>query len=161
MRFSSLAPTLSLAFALLVPLTACGDKSAVSLTVTMQDPSVTAQQGALGSTLGGGFELEFNLGPEASGTTTVTLGDFALQTAAGTMLVDSLKVDPGSTAFPLTIDKGSIKDVSFTFSMSALLTQAQHDAICAGKVVIVGSVMDSLSGHTDSTESAAVTPDCS
>ncbi|HEY4104436.1 MAG TPA: hypothetical protein VGM44_11115 [Polyangiaceae bacterium] len=165
MRFSSLAPALSLALALFAPLTACGDKSAVSLTVTMQQASVTAQQSSLGasfgSTLGGGFELEFNLGPEASGSTTVTLGSFALQSASGASLIDHLNVDAGATAFPLTIDQGSIKDVSFTISMTALLTQSQHDAICAGEVVVVGSVMDSLSGQTDSTRSAALTPDCS
>ena len=139
----------------------CGDKSAVSLSVSVANASVSADTGTLGSTLGGGFQLDFELGPEASGATTVTLGDFSLQSASGTAIVDPLQVDAGSTSFPLKIDKGGSQNVSFTITSKALLTQAQHDAICGGQVVIVGSGMDSLKGGTDSLRSVAITPTCS
>ena len=63
----------SLAWVLPLCLVSCGDKSAVSLTVTLDQATVTAQSGTLGATLGGGFELKFELGPEASGSATVSL----------------------------------------------------------------------------------------
>jgi len=64
----------SLAWVLPLCLVSCGDKSAVSLTITLDQAMVTAMNGTFdGATLGGGFELKFELGPEASGPTTVTL----------------------------------------------------------------------------------------
>jgi hypothetical protein len=151
----------SFAWALPLCLVSCGDKSAVSLTVDIEQAAVTAQSGLLGSTLGGGFQLEFALGPEASGPTTVTLGSFALQTASGSPLVDPVLVDSGATSFPLVVSKGAEQTVTFTLSSTAQLTQADHDALCAGQVVIVGSVMDSLKGGTDPVRSALITPTCS
>jgi len=103
---------------------------------------VSAQDGALGATVGGGFELKFELGPEASGSTTVTLGSFAVQSLAGASLVDSLKLDPGSTSFPLVVNKGSSKTVTFTLTSSKVLNMDERAALCAGQVKIVGSVVD-------------------
>lgn len=145
----------------LCALNGCGDKSAVSLSVSIANASVSAQNGTLGTTLAGGFELDLELGPEASGSSTVSLGSFALQSASGTAIVDPLQVDAGSTTFPLVIDQGGSNKVSFMVSSKALLTQDEHDAICAGQVVIVGSVMDSLKGGTDSVKSVPITPTCS
>lgn len=153
MRFWPLASLLSLC------LIACGDKGAVSLNVSVEQPTVSVQNGALGATLGGGFQLEFALGSEASGSTTVTLGSFALQTAGGVALVDPLQVDAGGTSFPLVIGKGDTQTVTFTLSSKAVITNSA--AICAGQVRIVGSVMDSLKGGTDPVQSAVITPTCS
>jgi hypothetical protein len=151
----------SVAWALPVCLLSCGDKSAVSLTVILEQATVTAQNGDLGATLGGGFALQFELGPEASGPTTVTLGNFALQTSGGAPIVDPLKVDAGSTTFPLVVNKGSSQTVTFSVSSTQLLTQSERDALCAGQVQIVGSVMDSLKGGTDPLASGPITPSCS
>jgi hypothetical protein len=151
----------SLAWALPLYLVCCGDKGAVSLSVDIQQATVTVQSGALGATLGGGFELELALGPEASGPTTVTLGSFALQTASGSPLIDPVMVDAGATTFPLVVNKGGDQTVTFTLSSTKQLTSADHDALCAGPVVIVGSVMDSLKGGTDPVRSAPITPTCS
>lgn len=153
MRFWPLASLLSLC------LLACGDKGAVSLLVSLEEPTVSVQSGPLGATLGGGFQLQFALGPEASGSTTVTLGSFALQTASGASLVDPLEVDASGTSFPLVVGKGDTQTVTFTLSSKAALMNGA--AICAGQVQIVGSVMDSLKGGTDPLQSAFITPTCS
>jgi hypothetical protein len=154
MRFWSLALVLPLC------LVACGDKSAVSLSVIFDQVTVTAQNGLLGASLGGGFTLHFVLGPEASGSTTVTLGNFTLQTAAGAAVVGPLALSSGGATFPLVVDKGSTQTVTFTL-MPTTLTLAEHDALCAGQVQIVGSVMDTLKGGTDPVESADISPTCS
>jgi hypothetical protein len=151
MRFSSFALALPLC------LVSCGDKSAVSLTAQVDQANVTVTTAPLGSTTTGGFELKLELGSEASGPTTVTLGNFTLQTAAGSPLIDPLPVDPGSTTFPVVVNKGSSQTIMFTFSSS----KGDHGAICAGQVMIVGSVMDSLKGGTDPLSSVPFTPSCS
>ena len=161
MRFWSLPWFLPLFWVSLASLAACGDKSAVSLTVTLQEPAVSATNHTLGTELGGGFVLEFDLGPEASGPTTVTPGNFALQTASGSVLVDPLPADPSGSSFPLVVAKGSTQKMTFVISSDELLDPATRDALCAGPVVIVGSVMDSLSGGTDSVRSNPITPSCS
>ena len=150
MRFSSLALALPLC------LVSCGDKSAVSLSAQVNQANVTVTSTALVTTTSGGFELLLELGPEASGPTTVTLGNFALQTAAGSPLIDPLPVDPGSTTFPLVVNKGGSQTAMFSFTSS----KGDHDAICAGQVIIVGSVMDSLKGGTDPLSSPPFTPSC-
>lgn len=155
MRFSFVALALPLC------LLSCGDKSAISLTVTVEQASVSAQDGPLGTTLGGGFELKFELGPEASGPATVSLGSFALQTSAGAALVDPVKVEASGASFPLVVSKGSSQSVTFTLSSSKVLMPAERDALCAGQVRLVGSVMDSLKGGTDSLTSNPITPSCS
>jgi hypothetical protein len=152
----------SLAWALPLCLLSCGDKSAVSLSVAMDQAMVSATQGNLGTDLGGSFELRFDLGPEASGPATVTLGNFALQTADGTALVDPLMVNAApSASFPLVVDKGATHYVTFTLSSTKQLTPAQRDALCAGPVRIVGAIMDSLKGGTDPLTSISITPTCS
>jgi hypothetical protein len=151
MRFSLLVLGLPLC------LVSCGDKSAVSLTAQVDQAAVMVQAAPLGTTVTGSFELKLELGPEASGPTTVTLGNFALQTASGGPLVDSLPVDSGSTTFPLVVNKGSTETTTFSFNVA----KGDHDAICAGQVIIVGSVMDSLKGGTDPLQSAPFTPSCS
>jgi hypothetical protein len=127
----------------------------------MDQAAVTAKKGALGTNLGGTFELEFELGPEASGPATVSLGDFALQTAAGSPIVDPLPADASGTSFPLVVAKGGTQTVTFALSSKEQLTDDQYTAICAGPVIIVGSVTDSLKGGIDPVRSSPITPTCS
>ena len=136
-------------------LAACGDKSAVSLSAFVSDAVVSVSDTAFGSGLAGSFRVQLSLGPEASGSTQVSLGNFSLQTESGAPLVDVLELE-SDTAFPLQIDKGGSKDVNFTFKQDS----ADRESVCAGKVRIVGSVMDSLKGGTDQVDSVAITPDC-
>jgi len=151
----------SLAWVLPLCLVSCGDKSAVSLTVTLDQANVTAQDGTFGATLGGGFELKFELGPEASGPATVSLGSFAVQNTAGMPLVGQVKLDASGTTFPLVVDKGGSQTVTFTMSSTKVLSATDRAALCAGQVQIVGTVMDSLKGGTDSLSSNPITPTCS
>jgi len=136
-------------------LAACGDKSAVSLSAFVSDAVVSVPDTAFGSALAGSFRVQLSLGPEASGSTQVSLGNFSLQTESGAPIVDVLTLE-SDVAFPLQVDKGGSKDVNFTFKKDSI----DRDAVCAGKVRIVGSVMDTLKGGTDQVGSTAITPDC-
>ncbi len=137
-------------------LAACGDKSAVSLSAQIPDASVSVADTAFGdATLSGSFSLLLALGPEASGPTNVTLGNFSLQDANGAALVDVLSLT-SNPEFPVDVDKGGSKTVAFTFSKDSV----DRAALCAGQVRIVGSLMDSLKGGTDPVSSGLLTPDC-
>jgi len=146
--------------ALLPLISGCGDKSAVTLTASITDAMVTVQDGALGASTSGDFTLVLSLGPEAPRAATVTLGNFALQSEQGTALIDPLPTDSGSASFPLDVNKGQNISLPFTLNVMKLLTPDQKQALCAGKVRIVGTVMDTLSGGTDSAQSVAVSPSC-
>ncbi len=137
-------------------LAACGDKSAVSLSAYVSDASLKVTDTPFGdAALSGSFSVVLNLGPEASGPTHVTLGNFSLQGADGAALVDVLSLT-SNPEFPVDVDKGGSKTVSFTFSKDSV----DGAALCAGQVVIVGSLMDSLKGGSDPVISAPITPDC-
>jgi hypothetical protein len=143
MRFLS-----ALLWSVLLP--ACGSKGSVSLLVEIDQPMVHVDDGISGS-----FQLSLALGSEASGSTRVTLGNFSLQTEAGAPLIDVLNLS-STPEFPVDVAKGDTQIVSFTFDRGSV----DHDAVCAGKVRIVGSVMDTLKGGTDPVSSALFTPDC-
>jgi hypothetical protein len=136
-------------------LVACGDKSAVSLSADVTSASVKVEDTAFGAALSGSFALSLALGPEASGPTHVTLGNFSLQTAGGAALIDVLNLQSTPT-FPVDVAKGGSQTVSFTFDQDSV----DRAALCAGQVRIVGSVMDSLKGGTDPISSFLITPDC-
>jgi len=138
-----------------VVLAACGSKGSVSLFVGIEQPTVSVVDGAAGSSLSGSFELSLALGPEASGPTHVTLGNFSLQTEAGASLIDVLNLS-STPEFPIDVPKGSTQTANFTFDKDSV----DRDALCAGKVRIVGTVMDSLKGGTDPVSSELLTPDC-
>jgi len=146
---------LSALWALPALLVACGDAGDVSLTVETLAPTVTVTDGAFGASASGRFTLKLTLGSESSGSTQVTPDSFALQTESGAALVDPLDASPGAT-IPIKVDKGQTVNVSFTFEG----VQVDRDAVCAGSVRIVGSLMDSLKGASDPFRSALITPDC-
>jgi hypothetical protein len=89
------------------------------------------------------------------------LGSFAIQTAAGMPLVDQVTLDAGGATFPLVVNKGASQTVMFMMSSTKVLSASDRDALCAGQVKIVGTVMDSLMGGTDSLSSNPITPTCS
>jgi len=137
-------------------LAACGDKSAVSLSAQITQGTVQVADTAFGdAALSGSFSLLLALGPEASGSTTVTLGNFSLQDANGAALVDVLSLD-STPPFPINVDKGGSQTVTLTFAKDSV----DRAALCAGQVRIVGSLMDTLKGGTDPVSSAPLTPDC-
>jgi len=134
---------------------ACGgDKSDISLSVLMTDESVKVSDGAFGA-LSGGFELRLELGGYSSGSTQVSLGNFSLETEAGAPLVEILDLEP-SVSFPINLDAGDAQSVVFQLSADGV----DRDALCAGRVRIVGSLLDTLKGGTEPVRSATLTPDC-
>ena len=76
-------------------------------------------------------------------------------------LVDQVTLDAGGTTFPLVVNKGASQTVMFMMSSTKVLSAADRSALCAGQVMIVGTVMDSLKGGTDSLSSNPITPTCS
>ena len=136
-------------------LPACGDKGAVSLSASIPEAEVRVTDNPFGAGLSGSFRLELALGGEASGSTSVTTGNFELQTEAGAALVD-LSHAATTTVFPVQVNKGEVKSVSFTLQEDSV----DRTALCAGKVCIVGSVLDSLKGATEPVQSRLFTPDC-
>ena len=140
-----------------IGLLGCGSKGAVSLTADIGQGSLVVKESPFGSaSLTGSFELHLALGPEASGSTSVTLGNFSLQSASGAALVEILHPDVDAD-FPLVIEKGASKTVIFTLNKG---DSVERDQACPGPVRIVGSVMDSLKGGTDPVSSPLITPDC-
>jgi hypothetical protein len=142
-------------FALLALLIDCGDKSAISLSVDIPQASLQVKDAPFGAGVFGSFDLHLALGPEASGSTTVTAGSFSLQSASGAPLVGLLTVSP-DTDSPWLVDKGASKTVHFKLTGDDVV----RADTCPGPVRIVGSVMDTLKGGTDPVTSALLTPDC-
>ncbi len=135
-------------------LVACGSASDVSLSVQVTDESIKVQDTAFGAALSGGFQLRFELGSYASGSTEVSPGNFELQTEAGQVLADLREATP-DTDYPIKLSKGESKQVVYTFEEISV----DRNELCAGTVRIVGSVMDSLKGGTLPVRSEAITPD--
>ena len=96
------------------------------------------------------------LGSEANGSTRVSLGKFELDSEAGEFLADLSDATP-EPMFPIELNKGESKQVVFTLSGIGV----DRDQVCAGRVRIVGSVMDTLKSGTEPVQSELITPDCS
>jgi hypothetical protein len=136
-------------------LVGCGSASTISLSVQMTDEMLEVKDSAFGAALSGSFKLRLELGSEASGSTRVTPGNFELQTEAGEFIADlrDAKMDP---EFPVDLNKGESKQVLFTLA-DVDVDRAQA---CPGPLRIVGSVMDTAKGETNSVRSASIAPDC-
>src|SRR6478609_1891865 len=139
-----------------VGLVACSvDASDLSLTARISQPSIQVPNSAF-SGINGSFHLDLALGSEANGSTQVSSGNFELQNEAGGSLVDLNDAVP-SPMFPVSLNKGESKTMLFTLDGIGV----DRDAVCAGRVRIVGSVMDTLKNGTEPVQSDLFTPDCS
>lgn len=147
--------TFALACSALLP--GCGDKSEVSLELSMQNANLTVTDGAFGEALTGGFDLSLALGKEASGASTVSLGSFSLRGANGMAVIDPLPVDAGSTTFPVTLSPGDTKVVNFTL-VNVVGPATSRAALCPGPDQILGAVLDN--GKSVSVTSSSITPTC-
>jgi hypothetical protein len=137
----------------------CGSKGAVALTTSIESANVELQALALGTRLGGGFDLLMDLGPEAESDTQVTLEAFALVRGAET-LVSPLEALPEGAEFPLTVPKGGRRQVHFAIgSDTRLVDPATAAGICAGALQIAGALRDSLNdGKLTPLKSRELTP---
>jgi hypothetical protein len=149
----------SWAAALSAALFGCGSKETVSLSASVGNASLNVVEQTLGTQLTGGFELSLEVGPEASGGSTVELESFSLVRASDkSTVVSPLQVIPNAT-FPLSVGKGERKTVSFVLDDQKLLPASDKAAICAGPVQIVGTVKSSLNGgETEPLASQSITP---
>ena len=149
--------------ALLLGLTlaSCNLDAAVFVDPSITMPTLTVQKVALGTTLAGGFNLELHLSARASGPSNVTVGSFSLRTAnQQTVLVPNLPVTT-HPASPIGVAENSTQTVEVAIdTMSATLDASAHDAICAGQVVVTGTITDSLETSPTSVTSAPFTPQC-
>lgn len=135
----------------------CGSKESVSLSARIGNVQLSVEQKTLGTALSGSFDLQLELGPEASGDTSVSLESLALL-REGQAVVSPLQATPQGTSFPVQVGKGQTKTVPFVVDDSTLLDAAVKDAICAGPLSVSGSVTDTLGGGRTTLVSPAVTP---
>ncbi len=140
---------------------ACGSKGAVSLTVSVENPTLTVQQAALGTGLAGGFDLVLELGEYADESTSVSLGTFGIA-QDGSELVPTLELTPqAGVSFPVSVAPGKSRRVSLALSGTQTYDSAVGTQICAGSVAYRGGVTDSLNdGKSTPASSNAFTPSC-
>lgn len=137
----------------------CGSKGAVSLTAAIEDPALEVRQGALGSTLAGSFVLVLELGSVAPRGTEVTLGALGLRRGSE-VLVEPLALD-ADTPFPVEVGVGDSVRVGFAVDSGSIVDAAQASAVCAGQVVVAGTLSDTLSeGKPTPVASSPFTPTC-
>jgi len=126
-------------------LTSCVDAdAAVFVDASVSNPSVTAMGSSLVTVLEGGFRLGLHLGPRASGSSSVSLGKFALTNADRSLtLVDPLDVTT-STTFPVTVEVDSDVTVDFTIATDDAPADTLSAVCGASGLRITGSIQDSL-----------------
>jgi len=138
-----------------VLLVACSvSASDLALSAHISQASISVTNGAFAG-IDGSFQLDLALGSEANGSTQVSVPKFELQTEAGELLADLSDATP-EPMFPIGLNKGESKHVVFTLDGIGV----DRDAACAGRVRIVGSVMDTLKAGTEPVRSELITPDC-
>lgn len=124
----------------------CGSPQSVSLGAHIDGAKLSVTAATLGTQLGGGFTLVLSLGNYASKGTQVTVQSFSVVGASSNAtLVDPLPIGPD----PGTIDVGVGKTKNVVFKVDGstkLLPAGAKTQLCAGKVVIVGTVTDTLGG---------------
>jgi len=123
----------------------CGSKQSVSLGAQIDNASLSVSDVTLGTQLAGGFTLVLELGDYASQGTHVTVESFSVIGAdSNDTVLAPLQVGPD----PGTIDVGvgETKKVAFTVNATKLLSSADKAKLCAGAIVIAGTVTDTLGG---------------
>lgn len=137
----------------------CGSKGAVSLVANVENPSLTVEQAALGTTLTGGFELVLELGEYADGGTDVSLATFGLYRGSQE-LVSALSLS-SDVDFPVRVGPGESRRIRLTLEPGETQQSVIGDALCAAGVEFRGGVTDSANdGKPTAAESAEFEPSC-
>lgn len=145
------------ALLLLAATAACAGKDDVTFTARLPSAELELVDGTLGAELGGSIELSLKLGEYADQATTVTLEKFSVLGAdEATEIIPSLGVTSGD--FPLALAPGAQRTVELSIEQSALLTETQVTALCAGHVHVAGAVRDTLTGAVTAVVSPEVAP---
>ena len=115
----------------------------MSLTASIANARVSVEPGTLGTRLAGRFDLVLDVGSEASEATTVTLETFGLERGP-TVLKSPIDAAPDKETFPVSVGVGARREIPFTIDDLADTTEVQ--AICGGKLRVVGVIRDTLGG---------------
>jgi hypothetical protein len=137
--------------------------AAVFVEASIDSASAAVEVVTLGASLSGAFDLKLHLGPRASDAAKVTLGAFAIESADRTKVALSPLEAAADRTFPVTVDVDSDVTVHFTFDTgdAELLTDDEVAALCAGPLVISGTIQDSLQeGATPAVSSPFQTSGC-
>lgn len=134
----------------------CGSKESIALSAIVRNVDLAVEQKTLGTALTGSFELQLELGAEASGSTQVSIEAFALVRGADT-LVSPLAATPVGATFPVSLGKGQKKTIAFQVGDADLLEPSVKDALCAGALRLRGAVSDTLANEKTPLQSADVT----
>jgi hypothetical protein len=133
------------AFLALPFLVACIDTdAAVFVEASVEDTMLAVQTNMLVTGLDGSFRVLLHLGPRASGPSEVGLVSFSVTDAAGNEVVASLAGEP-SPVFPVTVGVDADVAVAVAVNGQELPVEA-GPALCAGPIVIVATLDDSLRG---------------
>lgn len=119
--------------------------TAVFVDATIDQPTITVAQEALGTAIEGSFLLTLHLGARASGESEVSYSSFSLKTEDGTTVIESLPVS-AAPASPVAVEPGGTDTVvQLTVDPGAMLLPADvHAQICAQPVLISAVIDDSL-----------------
>ncbi len=136
---------LALLLGLVVGASGCGSKQSVSLDAHIDSASLSVKDLALGTQLSGGFTLVLKLGDYASEGTKVTVQSFSLVGAdSNNSVLSAFKVGPDPGA--VSVGVGQTRNIAFSVDGSTLLSASERSKLCAGPVVIAGTVTDTLGG---------------
>lgn len=136
---------LGAALALALAASGCGSKQSVSLDARIESASLSVTDVTLGTQLAGGFTLVLALGDYASEGTHVTVQSFSVVGAdSNDTVLAPLQVGPD----PGTVDVGvgQTRNIAFTVDASKLLSSDDKAKLCAGAVIITGTVTDTIGG---------------
>ena len=140
--------SLAILFASAVCVSSCVDTSPdrVKLTVAVKNVAVSVTQGSLVATLSGTFDVEFDVGDLAAGSSTITdPPSFQLVLVKDQKTLKLLDAVPSGGGFPITVSSGEHRTLSFTLSdRNTLDGTCDLACVCAGPVEVVGSLRDSL-----------------
>lgn len=123
----------------------CGSKGAVSLSASIENAQLQVASVALGTKLGGSFDLRLELGDRADKAIDVTPDKFSVLGADDSTLVPTLSAAT-TEAYPIHVGVGQSRALSFTIDDKNPLDAAAETALCASQVRISGSVTEASSG---------------
>ena len=140
----------------------CGSKDSVTLSGKVTNVSLAIDQNALGTYLSGDFDLSLKLGSYASDPVSVEAPTFVLTDATTHSELGGRPLDATTpdVSFPIEIDPGDERTISFEIRGTEPLAVDVADRLCEGPLSIRGTVPHSLhGGGTEAFGSEAVTPE--
>jgi len=131
------------------------DPDRVQLEARVENVELAVEQTTLVTVLSGGLDVVLELGDLAEeGRTVERAPALTLVKESDRSLVRQIDALPDGEGFPMTIGAGETRRISFALTTENTLHADQFDVVCAGNVVVAGSVDDSKTGHNVPFDSA-------